>query len=185
MRLAKCKFIRPHVLRHTGIDRLINKFNLPVSIVQAVSHHADSDTLLNIYARRNRTDAFKDINQLFPIEPENAAKYEAPLLAISTKLNELSADIGRQSQQKHIFSRADVEEMLESLGDQIARLTKCLGFDTLSNEVLITKEEYLLIDAKLRSLGLSYQKVLGFEPTVQQQTLIKATKRTRKSLLGS
>jgi integrase len=51
LKVAGCKFIRPHVLRHTGIDRLVNKYRLPVPIMQAISQHANAQILLQVYGK--------------------------------------------------------------------------------------------------------------------------------------
>lgn len=185
MRLAKCKITRPHVLRHTGIDRLISKFNLPVATVQAISQHEDPGILLKIYARRDQIDAYKDINQLFPIEGDNTAEYEKQLLSIGTRLNEISAEIGRREQEQRVFTREHVEDLLDALAKPITNLTKFLGYETSTEEIFLSEQEYLKINTALQSLDLSYQQILGYEPEIQHQTLIKPTGRRPKSLLES
>lgn len=185
LRLAECRITRPHVLRHTGIDRLISKFNLPIATVQVISQHESPETLLTVYARRAQIDAFKDINQLFPVEEENAAEYEKELLAIGTRLNEISAKIGRREQEQRVFTRDHVEELLDVLAKQITNLTKFLGYETRTEEIFLPEGEYLKIDEALQSLGLSYRQILDYEPEIQHQTLIKPTGRRPKSLLES
>lgn len=185
LRSAKCDFKRPHVLRHTGVDRLINKFYLPISIVKTISQHVDPEILLGIYAKRADLDAYNDINQLFPAEEENAAKYEEVLLSISVKLNEISAEIGRQDQKKHIFTRKDVEKTLDILGDLLTSLATFLDYETITEQILFAQEVYFQIEVALQAQDLSYQQLLGYEPEVQRRTPVKATGRTPKSLLDS
>lgn len=53
---AGCRSTRPHILRRTGIDRLLHKEKFPPDIVQAISHYGDLDSLLGRYGRPTTTD---------------------------------------------------------------------------------------------------------------------------------
>ncbi|MCQ3974001.1 MAG: hypothetical protein DPW09_11190 [Anaerolineae bacterium] len=85
LKVAGCKFIRPHVLRHTGIDRLVNKYRLPIPIVQAISQHANAQILLQVYGKPSKSEAFRQVSQLFPAGAKEQASLEKVI--ISTGLN--------------------------------------------------------------------------------------------------
>lgn len=174
LKRAGCNFVRPHVLRHTGVDRLINKFNLPIPVVQAISQHADPCLLLKLYARRTRGDVFRDLNQIFPAEKGDTVEHQKLLFSISSELNEISAYIGQRNQNEKVFSQKYVEELL---GKQLIRLAKILGYETITESVFLSKDDYLKIETALQSLGLSTRQLLGYEPELQEQTLIKNTTR--------
>lgn len=95
LKVAGCKFIRPHVLRHTGIDRLLNKYRLPIPIVQAISQHANAQILLQVYGKPSKSEAFRQVSQLFPAGAKEQASLEKVIISTGAKLNALSAEISQ------------------------------------------------------------------------------------------
>lgn len=84
--IAKCKSKRPHVLRHTAIDRLINKYHYPLPDVQNISQHASVDILLQVYARRQKVDSFRAINDIFAVKELVGISVKDLMLSIAIDL---------------------------------------------------------------------------------------------------
>ncbi|MCL4301675.1 MAG: tyrosine-type recombinase/integrase [Anaerolineae bacterium] len=182
LEIAGCKFTRAHVLRHTAIDRLVNKYNLPIPIVQTISQHATPTILLQVYSRRAKIDAFRIVNQLFPADDKEGIGCKDLMLSIGAKLNQVSAGISQRAQAELAFNHKQAEELLELLRHQIERITKFLGYESVSEVVLLSLDDYKRIEDTLQLMGLSYQKVLGYEPKPSTQTVTKAGRKP-KSLL--
>lgn len=67
LRKAGCKSTQISVLRHTGIDRLLNTHKLYLPMVRAITQHTDFNILLQSLGRTTRMDAFKMVNEFFPV----------------------------------------------------------------------------------------------------------------------
>lgn len=66
LEVANCRFTGVQVLRHTSIDRLLNKFKLPLPVVQAITQHRDPNTLLRRHLKPNPIEAAHLMNKLYP-----------------------------------------------------------------------------------------------------------------------
>lgn len=125
--VANCSHTNPQVLRHTGIDRLINKNSLPISLVQMISQHTDLSSLIKIYVRRPHTDAYQIVNQIFPAAyQKDENDFKDPIVAININLQKLSETINQRTQEGLMFGRQQAEEFLEVLRNQIEILSKAL-----------------------------------------------------------
>lgn len=180
---AGCTFTRPHVLRHTGIDRLINKYNLPIPIVQAISQHADSRTLLKVYAQGSRFNAYQQVNRSLPVAGGDRAKYQKELLSIGTKLNESSAMISGWIQKEANLTPNHTKKVLVILRYQINRLARLLNYEKLPDVIPIPLDDYLQIDLVVKALGLSFKQIFGYEPQSQNRIVVNPRSRKPKSLL--
>lgn len=185
LKVADCKFQRPHVLRHTGIDRLVNKYNLPLATVQEISQHKNPGILIKVYSKRATVDAFKAVNQILPaVDKDEGIEVSDLLLSVGARLNEAVTAIHRRTADGSVFARQHVEELVQLLTRQIERLIKFLGYETTSDVVALSVDDYKRIGDVLQLAGLSYEKVLGYEPRPQAQTVIRPAGRRPKALLN-
>lgn len=184
--VADCPYTNPHSLRHTGIDRLVNKEALPIPVVQQISQHADPSVLLQVYAKGARVDAYRMVNKVFPMEDkEGQDNFKDLILAVNMNLQELSAKINRRAQDKQVFRREHAEEFFEVLRKQIERLVKSLEKEGKSLEnVILSSEDYQRLGDVLQLHGLSYERVIGYEPKPQKQIVLKPIGRKPKPLFG-
>lgn len=183
LKKAGCTFTRPHVLRHTGIERLINKYRLPIPIVQAVSQHANSTILLKVYAPGSELDAYREVDRALPVISEDTAKRTDLILSVGAKLNELSARISQRTIEDVNFSEAHVSDALAVLKHQIKRLASFLNYEPQSDAIALPLDDYLQIGLVLQALGLSFQQLLGYEPQPQHQVVINPQGRKPRSML--
>lgn len=185
LKIAKCRFTRPHILRHTGIDRLINKFNKPIPTVQAISQHSDPTILINVYAKRAIVDAFRAVNQVYPDNTLEERNCQELLVSVGTHLNEISAGISRRKQDKRTFSHQHAEELLTSLRQETTRLVNFLGLTASADVVALSKEDYQHLSDTLQAAGLSFEQILGHPLKTPRQTGIKRPGRNPNSLFSS
>lgn len=184
LKSAGCKITRPHVLRHTGIERLINKYNLPIPIVQHISQHKRPTILLDVYAQGATIDAFYRVNQVLPIDNQTSINCRDLLLSVGAKLNEISAGISRRYQDRSGFNRQQAIELLELLAREISRLNNFLGSPSASKVVILSPEDFERLSTALREVGLSYEKIAGHDLDISSQTITKSVGRKPKPLLG-
>lgn len=185
LKIAKCSFTRPHILRHTGIDRLINKFNKPIPTVQAISQHSNPNILINVYAKRAIIDAFQAVNQIYPDDTLDERNCQELMVSIGTKLNEISAEISRRKQDRRVFSHQHAEELLASLRQETTRLINFLGLPTSADVVALSKEDYQRLSDALQTAGLSFEQILGYPLKMSRQTSVKRPGRKPNSLFSS
>lgn len=183
LKVAGCKFTRPHVLRHTGIDRLVNKYRLPIPIVQAISQHASAQILLQVYGKPSQSEAFRQVSQLFPAGAKDQASLEKLIIATGAKLNALSAEIGQGSQERRAFTEADIADLLVKMSRYLGRLAEFAGYKATAASVLLSLEDYIQLDLVLQSLDLSVAQILGNEPRPQRPVIINPMGRQPKILL--
>ncbi len=183
LKVAGCKFTRPHVLRHTGIDRLVNKYRLPIPIVQAISQHTSAQVLLQVYGKPSQSEAFRQVSQLFPAGAKDQASLEKAIISTGAKLNALSAEIGQGAQEGHAFTEADVADLLVKLSRYLGRLADFAGYKATAAGVLLSLEDYIQLDLVLQSLDLSVAQILSYEPRPQRPLIINPMGRQPKILL--
>lgn len=173
LKIAGCQITRPHVLRHTGIERLVNKYNRPLPEVQNISQHASLNILLEVYAKRAKIDAFREVNRLFPADDAVTIKCQDLLLSIGVTFNEISARVNRQAADKQVFTRQHVEELLGLLRQQMGRLIKFLGREPSTEVVFLPGDDYIRLKSILQAAELSVEQILGYDPQQKPQTIIK------------
>lgn len=180
---ADCQHKGSHVLRHTGIERLVNKYHLSLPTVQAISQHISVSILLDVYAKQRKIESFRSTNRLYPADTREHKRYQDQALSIATDLNEISAVISRYARKKRRFTRTHMKLLLRHLRQQIESTINTLKYETLSEGVVLPIEDYDQIDQILRALDTSSRKLLGYEPKVQYLTLINPLGRKPKYLL--
>jgi hypothetical protein len=183
LKVAGCKVTRPHVLRHTGIERLVNKYRLPLPIVQAISQHTSADILLKVYGRPSRTEAFRQVSQLFPVGVQDQASREKLIVTTGAKLNVLSAEISQAVQEGRPFTEADVAGLLLKLSRRLEQVAEAAGYKAPAAAVLLPLEDYIRLDLVLQSLERSLEQILGYEPRPQRPIVINPASRQPRVLL--
>lgn len=183
LKVAHCSFTRPHVLRHTGISQLINKYNKSIPTVQAISQHSDPAVLINVYAQGAVVDAFRMVNQIYPDEAAKESNCQEMLTSIGVRLNELSATLSRRKQDRRVFTHQHVEELLVALRQETTRLANFLDVTPSTQVVAFSKEDYQRLADALHATGLSFEHVLGYAFNPPFHTVIKRSERKPKSPL--
>jgi hypothetical protein len=172
-------------LRHTGIERLVNKYQLPLPIVQAISQHSSAEILLKVYARPSPIEAFRQVSRLFPAGAQDQVGLEKLILTTGTKLNTLSAEISQAAQERRTFNEADVTELSGKLSRRLEQLATAAGYQAPEGGVLLSLEDYIQLDLVLQSLEVSITQILGYEPRPQRPIIINPASRRPRVLLKS
>jgi hypothetical protein len=144
---------------------MINKYQLPVPVVQQISQHANTKILLDVYAQGATEDAFRRVNQVLPMADQSDLSSQDLVLAVGASLNGLSARISRRQQEKQRFNQRQLLELIEALNQETERLSRFLGYAPSKQVIPLSTQDYRRLEDLLHSYGLSYQQILGHDPT--------------------
>ncbi len=180
LKMAGCKITRPHVLRHTAVERMINKYQLPIPIVQQISQHANTKILLDVYAQGATEDAFRRVNQVLPGATPHDLNSQEVVLAVGAALNGLSAQISRRQLEKRTFTRQHLLELVAALSRETDRLGRLLGCAPATQVIPLSPEDYQRLGETLGDFGLSYQKILGHDPGQPEPKKTGSTERIKQ-----